>query len=1252
MTTTLKNNEYIVFQPDQVLTNDHLNQLFYYLDRQNRLTRSKLIGMGIVCGFELEVTLNGSTVSVIQIDKGCGITSQGYLISDCNDKKYCYATPYVPPPLPQDLPFCCNGKTTNAPGNTNSNNCNIPFYNSSDPKQNCQGIYKLVTGEEYTTIVENPGSPRPQTQPCPPTAVTPAPPPATSPGNNDQVLPVPLSSMDWSGYNVVLFLEAKEKDLKNCDMQDCNNGGEKIVFHIRPLLVPKTCLTNNCTDKTGNLKAPEIKLKRFAVRTTDPANDISNGPVIFKTFQNIFNGASPNVLSQLGTAYGFCYAKYNSVLPSGSNSFTSLATDLQNISTSVQNTYLVQYFYDYVNDLILAYYEFRKIADKINVQCCADECAFPLHLVLGDATKSTSEFVKDCWRTYFIYSPIFDGENKTNAKLRFYYHRMEILATQFASIGFITPATDVKEPIKITPGEYEEFPLSQRAIPYYYNVTDTANPQNSLYQYWDFEKAAEGASAFNQSYNAGQYNSDPLVNTPLLFDIEKNNFFRIEGHIGLPYPQALLNILEQKQVYNLPFNVVAVAAEEFFITPLDLQIILACLKNLITEFESLLIEFLCKVMLCTKRLAAVKYSIAGANASALQTDTSNVNAEEFLKSFQFGNSVYKMGDFIRFVNPGEGTMGQAYTDLLQKSQYTNLVDIKDLSCDNLDLNKTYYTGFNVLNASDSLFYTLLNTKPRELQSSVLETQFSEFTTQFALLKTQISDGKSQVFSTALLDDCCDCLQCLYIEILWLLKQIVERIQEYESEMIFANYFKKHPGLEHKAGVPKGGTFVLVYSKANLAPQPIILIERLNSGLSTNTFVAPNNPVVIADFYIPYLCCNDCAPVVYVLPTTNQSPTISVKDNICSNEPPVAIQVSPVDTSGIVSAQGPIMNAIVKNADGTWALDPSKVDIGQQLQLSDQLTYALNGQTSSAATVMVYRFPDATFKADIIQSNPAGTVGGFSLVLTSVETDDSMLQYAWTLTWDTGLITNYTGRTQQIPLQNATGVSVTLQVMNGNQTCINKSTQDIPLQIAMDTQYCSDAAPIQIPVDPASIVSSVVFANAISKHADDGNWWFDPSQVNLQGNLQVSGTIISQFNGINSEPLTITVYQHPDAGFTVTVIPHPANPTAATPGMLTLNANEPNLIYAWSVSFTDAKDPLGTKPDTTSQIFAAQFFNSKQATVVLQVTNGPCVAKSKRDVINLTEAQQGVKETLIKKAATKKAVAKKTIKSASKRKSKK
>jgi hypothetical protein len=983
--TTLKNNEYIVFQPDQVLTNAHLNQLFYYLDRQNRLTRIKLIGMGIVCGFELEVVLNAqSFISTIKIDKGCGITSQGYLISDCEDKEYAYAIPYIPPPLPEDLPFRCIDKATGEN--------NIPFYNNPKlDKQKCAGIYKLVTCDQYKTIVENPNSPTPPAPPCPPSVVTPAPPAGDQPGSTGQVLPIPLSSKDWTGYAVVLFLEAKELDLKNCDMQDCNNKGEKIIFHIRPLLVPETCLTNNCGKNGGNQtqKAPEIRFQRYNVLP----NDISSAFTILDSFKTI---TSLTLLQEVADAYSFCFTKYGSGLQIN-GPYPDLFTNLKNILNGlVNNPLLTQYFYDYLNDLILAYYEFIEQEDFLNVQCCADECAFPLHLVLGDANKSTNASVKDCWRTYFIYAEIFDIERKWYNKARFYLNRMLLLANQFPNAAFKIPdevSANKKRPeIKITPSQYEDFQLSQRAIPYYY--PELPLNDKSIFQNWNYKKTRKGNAAFNLSYNASSYNaSDPAVNTPLLYDIEKYNFFRIEGHIGLPYLDVMNELTFARQQYNLPFNLVALASDK---ASLVISKIPPCVINdLVTEFETILIEFLCKLLLCTRKLARTGYvSLNEVKASAKAksetvTEPDNLNMDEFLKNIQFGKATYQAGDFIQFSKPAENTMGSVYMNAIKANQYTNPVDINKLNCDNLELNQSYSTGFEVLHATDALFQTFLNTDISKLNSSAVETQFARFNTNLNQLKIQTTGSaatgvRASVFSSALFEDCaCDCLPCLLLDLLWLLSQIIKRIEAYELGLIFANYFYNHPGLEHKAGVPKGGTFVLVYSKADLTQPPAIVGSNIHSVRSE----AFNNQdaFVIADFYLPYLCCSDCSPAVPAPPPTNITPTISVKKDICSNEGPVPIDTQPSDPNGQVISTS-IGNALVKNADGSWSLDPSKIDFNNQLKVSDTLVYQLNGKSSQGAPVNIYQYPNSDFTFE-------GNISG--IVLTPVIKNDPALTFKWT-----------------------------------------------------------------------------------------------------------------------------------------------------------------------------------------------------------------------------------------------------------------
>jgi hypothetical protein len=78
-----KIDSYTVFEDNQVLTSGQLNRLTDYLDRQHRLSRVKLLGIGIVCG--LDVMIDGGSII---ITKGCAVTSDGDLIDYDQDQKF------------------------------------------------------------------------------------------------------------------------------------------------------------------------------------------------------------------------------------------------------------------------------------------------------------------------------------------------------------------------------------------------------------------------------------------------------------------------------------------------------------------------------------------------------------------------------------------------------------------------------------------------------------------------------------------------------------------------------------------------------------------------------------------------------------------------------------------------------------------------------------------------------------------------------------------------------------------------------------------------------------------------------------------------------------------------------------------------------------------------------------------------------------------------------------------------------------
>ncbi|MEO8862521.1 MAG: hypothetical protein ABI358_13925 [Ginsengibacter sp.] len=961
-------NEYLVFEADQVLTNDSLNQMFYYLDQQNRWTRNKLIGIGIVCG--LEIVLNPG---VIEITKGVGVTSQGYLIIIPDPKSCTYYTPYSPIDTPNDLPFTYPG--------------DLPFYKSFCAGKN---IYLLLTDVEYDAL-------------------------ETDQQNMAQTISSATDKF-FNDYVVVLFLEANEMDLKNCDAFDCNNKGEKMMLQVRPLLVKKTDLPgkpngNNDNENTTNIIAPIAALKRFNV----PSQSLQSSDDIINAFVNLVDDGT---LSAVANAYNYCYQNYSSLLNNPSD-FKTLLNDLKNFRNIIlqKNPLFIQYFYDFIDDLIKAYKEFVfKIRGMLSA-CCPDENLFPLHLVLGEASVNSSALVNDIFRIYFIYSPLFSKQGNGTSETAFLYRRMELLVKEFT---ILFQASFRQIATRITPSLYEFHWLSERAIPYYYNVNDVGN---ELYQSWNYYKSSHGIADRNLGYNATMYSDINVIIQPLLYDIERYNFFRIEGHIGQDYTQVLKNILGQRSSFNLPFDVVAIAADQL---PADATNLPECnILDLETDYKLILSELACKLHtpFCLVTKFPYPYAQVGTNTAAINTDISSINTlkteafQNISSSFATLVIAYQKGDFMRkYCAPNAVTVGSFYLNSLTSAagfinpiQQVNSKDFTSL---------LYYHIFNFVDAVESLMQLVMT-------SSIASLDIIKFQQQYILAKTSASllailiaeyyentitgdtiapwlkdleiDLVSEEFTTLI-------YSCLDERLQTLKAEYNRRLQLYQLQRSFLYYYQKHPGLEHKAGVPKGGTFVLVYHPA---PQPAILTGRINAlqnadlaavsgnqlaDVSINndtinlirsfvddcndappakkktiidilTFLQTPPPkyqlpgnVVIADFYVPYLCCSDCAPIAYVLkepdPEPADKPVIKMGTTFCDSDKTQPVTVSPAGGTFANASGNP-----VKGLDATGpTFTPAAAGAGTYV-----IIYTVGGVASDPVTVTVLQTPkDSNF----------------------------------------------------------------------------------------------------------------------------------------------------------------------------------------------------------------------------------------------------------------------------------------------------
>ncbi len=1053
-------NSFPVFEADQVLTNQHMNDLFNYLDEQDRLTRCKLLGSGIVCGLEITRTNNA-----INISKGCGLTSQGFIILFCdhiNADGYTYYIPYSKKPFPNDLQLiiqCGPDPDIN----------HIPFYSSIDNTTTANtgnGLFLLLTDNEYNAL-----------------------------DANSQSTAIPISqSGKLSDYAVVLFLEVKESSLKNCDTNNCNDKGSRMDFEVLPLLVNKKLLSSfgNSSGSSNNPQFMHIELRRYNV----PFKNLNSSEDILIAFVNLLDD---NTIQNLSDDMKYCFQHYGYLLDNvSSNPFDSFFNDFKaSLKQAILlRPILIQYFYDFIDDLIKAFYEFRYKVINVASECCGNEMNFPFHLLLGEAAVNTNANTHAAYRQYFIYSPLFGKQNEKLIEIRSLLRRMELMVETFL-LKAMTAAefrifTD--QIIKITPSRYGHSYLSDRCIPYYYSVADEKNPGTSdnLFYFWNYEKTKRGNENLNLSYNASSYSNDDSVIHPLYYDIEPFNFFRIEGHIGKPINSALSSVKSIQQQMNLPFDVIALSAN-YIGALLKGEDPDCCIQDLESDYRILIADFICKLHDAYCYVSKLSYKPATVltgpapgtiktapttkksvkNAAAVVSNTiDNISTisstavlstahpfiAELVNEFQAAPVYSKGATLSRLCSPAADSIGSYYINMLEKGTFKN--PISPNADDTVSV--LYRHFFEFINNIESMLTLLMNESLDSLNTTTFKTAYTRYHTEINAMNGFLSTI-SKSLGTKVTNSIMEFLLVLFVNNVQILLHtcITEKLEAIKTEYLrrqaqlrlannFNYYFKMHGGIEHKAGVPRGGTFILVYHEERrnrFIDSNSIFINRelsnvmlsrfsslLKPGVKPDTLeseaklftvatlykdpalylqfkdlmqkyldeckdlpddtrnqitVIINQPpagttgfnlsdgMVIADFYVPYLCCSDCPPITYII---SQPVTITIdqKEFCKGDKKKYPITVDPA--GGVLKIDG-------KKVSNTtnFSIQPSILSVGQHT-----LIYTVNNKSTSV-TIEIVNQPKASFVKDHPQKS-YGDIVDIDFAITSSARPGAM--YNW------------------------------------------------------------------------------------------------------------------------------------------------------------------------------------------------------------------------------------------------------------------
>ncbi len=887
-------NNYPVFEKNQVLTSNQLNQLVKYLDQQNRLTRTSLTGLGIICG--LEAICESS--NTLTITRGVGVTSEGFLIrtGDCVTTRY---RNYV---LPAGTSY-------------------PPFEDLVSHQQDVT-LSELLTEDAVVDQADN---------------------------------VVDLTDDFLKEKIVLLFLECLDKDLKSCLGKSCDELGIDRIFTLRKLLISVTDMDKVLARTNGGkpdaqypdkLKLPPLAIPRplFNPKSAEAQTYYGMG---FNYLGSVWKHFGL-LVEKLNESYNV----YRPVLEDlyGTNPFSSsvLTDSFKDIKTYVYNflafeqpVYGVQYLYDFFKDLTLAYNEFREEAFDLTALCCPDDSRFPRHLMLGESCAVAEDCKVSVYRHYFVASPVLEQQQERLNRVKHLHKRLVLMLESFDLDRLLEPE---QWESRITPSIEKPGWLSQRTIPYYYNSRKQSqfSGLGTLEKAWDFgsfRKCYPSDLPQQLSYDnhaPWQAGDHPIV-TPLRFDLDRFTFLRTEGLLAKPLEEAWKQLRKQRSTHNLSFDIKAVyfghlggeGKRKRKCVYSDLQPDYSIWRNKALLFFNNMVKTNKNVEQVVMNSDKVYESArnmytpgSAAKASGAKHEkTGGAYESKTKKGFDFAGigNLMKSKTVLDF-NTASFEISKLNTIIGKFSAGPQASKSASFESSRMTSIRGLFSDLN------DYLLKLIKAIPVDFRDFQMDLWLHHYKCSLRMyiklmkfLASEIKSPNQLLFGYFALLILCVLYRLVrfvaiypYITIRVLYDTAQERSARLEESLRFARFLHGHPGLEHKAGVAPGQTLVLVYQ---LQQQPDDFEEGFREKLEnafrkisgefsdekwiTGDFEFPDPPSpgqiievtskmigkVVADFTVPFVCCDDCGDMPHTPQTLDPlaTPVCAVLSFVTNDE---------------------------------------------------------------------------------------------------------------------------------------------------------------------------------------------------------------------------------------------------------------------------------------------------------------------------------------------------------------------------------
>lgn len=896
------------FESRQVLTSDELNWMGCYLDSQNRQTRRFLVGCGLIGGLQVKLVNNS-----VQVTNGIGVTSAGHIVS------------------------------------LFSNNGGITTFTRSRPytqKSNEKLAYHYLpdqdpVAENYSNSVDQPS--------------------LYFPGFTGEILELledteneatPINGAALNGKIALLFAEIIQKELKDCEDDNCQERGKKYLFNTRLLVISQDDarlllskeygIQTQSDDAIDRLAFPWLHLPNINILKPVFSNKSVNTPFseqilvgeyarCIKDFRDTLQPNKVAIEQALTNLKNYC-----AVVPAGNvavvDQLLAKINSSNVLSPNNQSPALTGLVYDYLWCFVKAYQELQAEAQQLKAKCFTREEAFPNHILLGIISAANNDFDAPVYSGYSIYRHYFQSrlvqtqQAEVAKKITVYLKRLETLANAYDEA-----ALPGKTNIRITTGGNLYDPLSAQAIPYY--LKQTAVPV------WNAQAGHQQLNKYNTTYgtvNDNQVPSTQIAYNTLPYAMQgHHHFFRIEGVYGQPAVNALNAVFQLRKKHGMAFEVLMLRLNEKapfshsfnFTINEDIESMYQVVRAEVLKQISLNINYLWALELKSGKFTGIRNILEAELEKSYKFFLHNLNLTILTQPLEL-----ELNDAIMASNITTNYKSAAYTTEAKYAELeTVAAETKAVASSYMKKENAAITGMKYFPATIGilqpiytigiLFFNTLGNLVATIKSDKFKNT-SDISFYSHLLKIakamQKNEEQKELFLYALRLYCALKLQEEYLADNFLELDIVKYRDNLEDELIPASealmnylrplyytiinndeilyqvnrqemlehagrirydddwikiiqldaenkkrngglgvenllekFVKLHPGLAHGCGVPKGGTYIMVYDAGNQ---------------------------VTADFYLPYIISSHLRPIQFTL-LENKTITLSgtIKD---------------------------------------------------------------------------------------------------------------------------------------------------------------------------------------------------------------------------------------------------------------------------------------------------------------------------------------------------------------------------------------